>query len=273
MSRFDYVLGKIGAAPFRDAPFRHLWIEDLFSPADIAAITAAEQIRLPELPDDRALIAVLQERGYKAIQFPGTTTDLETYLAWHGSGQRQDGVNNRNCEGFGVTFRLQAPEPGSILAELSAFITSSIFWEALAARFGIDLAAVRRDAGIQKYLDGYEISPHPDVRAKALTFMANINPAPDSELLDFHTHYMRFKRRHDAVRVGWESDLTRDRGWVSWDWCETAMQQRANNSMVIFAPSNDTLHAVRARYDHLKTQRTQCYGNLWFIAPQLKPAG
>lgn len=75
---------------------------------------------------------------------------------------------------------------------------------------------------------------------------------------------MRFRPEHDHVRRGWATDRTRDRGWVSWDWCETVWQQRDNNSMVIFAPADDTLHAVRASYDHLRTQRTQCYGNLWF---------
>jgi hypothetical protein len=34
--------------------------------------------------------------------------------------------------------------------------------------------------------------------------------------------------------------------------------------MVIFAPGNDTMHGVKAAYDHLVSQRTQLYGNLWF---------
>lgn len=71
---------------------------------------------------------------------------------------------------------------------------------------------------------------------------------------------------HPATQRTWETDFTRDRGWVSWDWCETVLQQRANNSLVVFSPASDTLHAVRARYDHLWTQRTQCYGNLWYKA-------
>lgn len=37
--------------------------------------------------------------------------------------------------------------------------------------------------------------------------------------------------------------------------------------MVIFSPSNDTIHAVKAEYDHLATQRTQLYGNLWYKTP------
>lgn len=37
-----------------------------------------------------------------------------------------------------------------------------------------------------------------------------------------------------------------------------------NNSIIMFAPSNDTLHSVRLDYNHLPLQRTQIYGNLMF---------
>jgi hypothetical protein len=261
---FRYVLQKIEQAGFRTEPFRHRHLSDLFDEDHFQSIVACRQIRLPPLGDDRALVNELEAQGYQPIPFPGTTTDVETYLAWHGSGRRQNGVNNVNCEGFGITYRLMRPEPGSMLAHLDRFLRSDAFWQTLAAKFGIDLAAVETDSGIQKYLDGCEISPHPDVRRKALTFMVNINPAAESETLDYHTHTMRFRPDYEHVRQGWATDLSRDRGWVSWDWCETVSQQRDNNSMVIFAPADDTLHAVRASYDHLRTQRTQCYGNLWF---------
>lgn len=261
---FRYILDRIAAAEFRTDPFRHLHLDGLFDEDHFQAILACPQVRLPPAADDRALIDALLARGYQAIPFPGTTTDVEAYLAWHGSGARQSGVNNATCEGFGITFRLMRPEAGTMLQHLDRFLRSDAFWQALAAKFGIDLAAVETDCGIQKYLDGYEISPHPDVRRKALTFMVNINPDGASETLDYHTHYMRFRPEHDHVRHGWATDMTRDRGWVPWEWCETVSQQRANNSMVVFAPAAETLHAIRARYDHLRTQRTQCYGNLWF---------
>ena len=39
-----------------------------------------------------------------------------------------------------------------------------------------------------------------------------------------------------------------------------------NNSMVMFHPDNNppTLHAIRLKYNHLKYQRTQIYGNLMY---------
>jgi hypothetical protein len=58
---------------------------------------------------------------------------------------------------------------------------------------------------------------------------------------------------------------------VPWDWVETHKQQTKNNSIIIFSPADDTLHAVKASYDHLVTQRTQFYGNLWFRELNAKP--
>ena len=48
-----------------------------------------------------------------------------------------------------------------------------------------------------------------------------------------------------------------DRCWVPWHWCETIKKQTDNNSVVIFAPDDDTIHAVNTDYQHLDYQRTQ----------------
>ena len=59
---------------------------------------------------------------------------------------------------------------------------------------------------------------------------------------------------------------------MPWSWCQTEFKTNINNSICIFAPSDDTLHAVKLRYDHLKFQRTQVYGNLWFDDDRVKYA-
>jgi hypothetical protein len=94
--------------------------------------------------------------------------------------------------------------------------------------------------------------------------MVNINPGHDSESLNFHTHYMRLTRSKSYVQQFWEGNPQFDRAWVPWNWAETVIRQERNNSIVLFAPSNDTLHGVKADYDHLQTQRTQLYGNIWY---------
>ncbi|MEO0061585.1 MAG: hypothetical protein RLZZ08_145 [Pseudomonadota bacterium] len=135
-------------------------------------------------------------------------------------------------------------------------------------KFGIT-TPVQIDTGIQKYLHGYEISPHPDIRRKALTWMLNINTGDFSEDQEFHTHYLRLKPEWSFITAFWQGNPQIDRDWLPWSWCETVKRQRQNNSLVIFAPSDDTIHAVKASYDHLGMQRTQMYGNLWHPARRL----
>ena len=48
----------------------------------------------------------------------------------------------------------------------------------------------------------------------------------------------------------------------------TEFIQKKNNSIVIFSPSDDTIHAVKANYQHLNGQRTQVYGNFWYKEKQ-----
>lgn len=264
VSRYDYILTRIAETPFTEVPFRHLHIADLLDAADFQALITAPEIAVPPVESDEALIAALHDLGYKEINFPGTTTDLSTYLDWHRERKRQSGVNSHYCEGFGVTLRLQRMADDSPLRALDAFFRSTAFVTALADKFGIAAEDCHFDAGLQKYLDGYEISPHPDIRRKALTLMFNINPAPNSEDLEIHTHYLRFRPDWQHIGAEWTAKPHVERSWVPWDWCDTVSRQTANNSIVIFSPNNDTLHAVKANYDHLATQRTQYYANMWY---------
>lgn len=76
--------------------------------------------------------------------------------------------------------------------------------------------------------------------------------------------YLTFKQEKWFVQEFWRHNKDYDRCWLPWEWCNTVKQQRRNNSIVIFSPSYDTLHAIKLNYDHLQTQRTQFYGNLWY---------
>lgn len=259
--RFAGILAKIDAAPILTEPFPHVEIQDLFEPELFAEIIASPEIKLPAATSDRELVDTLKSAGWKPIPFPGTTENVETYLKWHEHGGKVITVNT--CEGYGITFRLFEPE-SPIIAELKAFLDSEPFRAALMRKFDVKADTVTYDAGIQKDLDGYEISPHPDIRRKALTYMVNINPADNSEALNYHTHYMTFAPEKKYVGSYWEHNAASERCWVPWDWCATTKQQVRNNSIVIFSPSHDTLHAVKADYDHLPTQRTQLYGNFWY---------
>lgn len=259
---FEYLLRKITSAEFDEDPFRHLYIKDFFSDEHFSRLTAAPEIAVQPRDSDEELFGELFDAGYKIIDFPGCITNKDTYIRWHRSRGKQK-HNNSACEGFGVTLRLKSAN-SEFINELMQFMSGRELQQALASKFGIDLDAVYFDGGIQKYLDGYEISPHPDIRKKALTFMVNINPGPGSEEREHHTHYLVFREPYRYVQAYWEGHPEADRCWVPWGWCETQKMQRENNSIVIFSPTNHTMHGVKARYDHLASQRTQLYGNLWY---------
>ncbi|MBT9314627.1 hypothetical protein IXB50_04230 [Leptothoe spongobia TAU-MAC 1115] len=213
------------------------------------------------------LIDQLLNKGYEPIPFPGCTTSVHDYLNWLKGKNSHD--NHEVCEGFGITFRLKNPK-ARILIDLDVFFKSSIFKKLLEEKFNIT-RPTKIETGLQKYLQGYEISPHPDIRQKALTYMLNVNPSRHSEELNIHTHYLTFKPQKRFISEFWRYNEDYDRCWVPWEWCETIKRQCLNNSIVIFSPAWDTLHAVKLNYNHLKTQRTQFYGNFWYQdSPQLQ---
>jgi hypothetical protein len=262
-ANFDYLIDRVRTAPLRQDPFTHLYIEDLLRPEHLGAVAAAPDIHISPQINDRALLEELEATGYRAIDFPGCITDGAAYRQWRRGGGTA-GVDADSFSGeFGMVFRLMEPQT-TVVRELLATLSSDRFLAALSDRFDVTARDCAHDGGIQKYLDGYQISPHPDIRRKALTWMANINPGPNAAEQAFHTRYMRLKPAFAYIQSFWEGNPEVDRGHLPWHVAETVWEHRANNSMVVFAPGDKTLHAVRAWYDHLSSQRTQIYGNLWY---------
>jgi hypothetical protein len=258
---FGYLVEKIKKARFETDPFKHVYIEDFFTSEHLEQILSSVEISSPRASTDIDLIKGLQEKGFKPISFPGCVSDIKKYVDWH-EGGKQVGHHSA-CEGFGMALRLYDFQT-QILNELNSFLAGDAFNKAIAEKFDIEYGDCTIDGGIQKYLDGYEISPHPDIRKKAATFMVNINPSQESEGLNHHTHYLKLKKPYTYVQEFWNGNENVERAWVPWSWAETIKEQRKNNSIVLFSPSNDTIHGVKADYNHLKTQRTQLYGNLWY---------
>jgi hypothetical protein len=219
------------------------------------------EISPPSASGVTELIDGLIHNGFKPIEFPGCVTDVDNYIRWH-----EDNVavaHHSACGGFGMALRLQSFQ-SPVLEAVDRVLKSDSFNRKISEKFGITFDDCVADSGIQKYLDGYEISPHPDTRSKAATFMVNINPSSRSESLNYHTQYLKLKNSRRYVQAFGEGNESVDRAWVPWDWAETVKRQTSNvkrqnknNSIVLFSPSNDTLHAVKASYDHLQTQRTR----------------
>ena len=262
MYDLSYLSKKISDAEIRSFPFNHIYIENFFSDEHFKELVKCPQINLNESKTDEDLINQILTSGYKIISFPGCITNKEEYLKWH-KDKKVSHLKSTSNEGFGMVFRLKIFKH-PLLSSINEYLVGSEFNQTVADKFKIDINLCNADAGIQKYLDGYEISPHPDIRKKATTFMVNINPGENSELIDYHTHYMKFKDDFKFIENFWKDNKKLERCWVPWDLCETAFMQTKNNSIVIFSPNDSTLHAVKATYNHLLTQRTQLYGNLWY---------
>jgi hypothetical protein len=258
---FTYLIDKIKKAKFQELPFKHLELNEFLNEKDFNEITSSREINLPEQETDENLFEELFKYGYKIIPFPGAITDHKQYIENH---KRRIPIESHSaCESSGVVLRLMKPNT-KILIDLKNFIESKEFNLVIAEKFNLDLEQCSIDTGIQKYLDGYEISPHPDLRKKALTFMININTSEQAFKVSYHTHYLEFKINKNYVKEYWKGNPYAERCWIPWDWCVTKKQQKNNNSIVIFSPSFDSLHAIKANYSHLKNQRTQIYGNLWY---------
>lgn len=258
---FNYVIEKIKNAKISKTPFEHILINDLFKKEDFEKIIQSPEIKI-KAKNDELLFEELFANNYRIIDFPGCTQDFKKYIKWH-KNKKKSQITNSSCEGYGVVLRLECSKT-SVIELLQEFLNSQEFISAMATKFNINADTCNYDAGIQKYLDGYEISPHPDVRRKALTYMVNLNPSPTSFDDEHHTSYLQFKPEWNYIKEFWKGNKELERCWVPWSWCDIQQQQRNNNSIVIFSPNNESLHAVKANYNHLSNQRTQIYGNLWF---------
>ena len=252
---------KIKDTPFTIDPFDHVYIENFLPEEIFKEIINTTELNLEPEQTTEKLYKSLIENGYKEISFPGCTTSIKDYISWERGCKGFANVDT--CEGFGMAFRLKQIH-SSAMHDLHAAVSSRDFQHALQEKFNIETSHVKYDYGFQKYLNGYEISPHPDIRKKALTFMLNINPTRISEELNYHTSYLSFKDPYKYIQEFWKHNRNCDRCWVPWDWCNIKSRQVRNNSIVIFKPDCNTLHGVKASYNHLETQRTQLYGNIWY---------
>ena len=259
---FTYIIEKIKNAQIIEHPFPHLDIQNLLSDEHLNLIINDTQIHFEEMNSNDDLHEKLIKNGWKIQNFPGCVDDWKSYLEY--LEKKKKYITNTPVEMVGITFRLISYK-NDLIKELIKYMNSNIFHEALKNKFNIKNKTIITTA-IQKNLTGYEISPHPDIRSKCLTYLLNINNNIDIEKEDCHTHLLEFKEEYKYKQKFWKENLKIQREWVPWNWCNTIKTMNKNNSMLIFQPDSDppTLHAIRLKYNHLKYQRTQIYGNLMF---------
>lgn len=260
---FDYILQKIRDAEFVSEPFPHLDIKNFLSEEHLNLIKCDDQIHFDEMSTDEALCRRLIETGWDVQQFPGCTTNFEEFK------QQQlfnpNGWIDSRLDSFGMTFRLHSYQNETI-RELLSFMNGDVFHNALRSKFDV-VDSTTIISAIQKNLSGYEISPHPDIKQKCLTYLLNINNSDEIETMDCHTHLMELDEEHKYVEDVWvKYEDSIETCHLPWDWCNTVKTMNENNSIVLFhtAVGPPSIHAIKLDYDHLKFQRTQIYGNLMY---------
>ena len=260
LNEFGYLIDKIEKANFFLDPFEHVVIDNFLNVEHFTQIIEGQEIKRPIFQTTEELIDDLLIQNYKPQPFPGCTINIAEYIKGINSGQWN--VDKDLLEGFGMAFRLSKYQT-PILERITKFLNSTEFKSAMENKFGITKRTYIETA-IQKYLYGYEISPHPDIRRKAATYMLNINTDPKSKNIDIHTFLLKFKPEKSYIYNFWKNNQDIDRCWVPWDWCEKIVKINANNSIILFSPSDKSLNAVKLDYEHLYFQRTQIYGNLYY---------
>jgi len=257
MKEFNYILEKILDAEIIFKPFEHIEINNFLSNEHLEMLLNDPQIHFDELNSDNELYDKLKDSKYKIQSFPGC---FDSWYEYINREEKNDGL----VEGKGITFRLEEYNNNKI-KDLLKLLNSSEFHNTLKQKFSINKEENIISA-IQKNLTGYEISPHPDIREKALTYLLNINKNDSIENYDVHTHLLEFKPEYRKIEDFWNEYIYYNRFWIRWKYCNTIKKINKNNTLLIFKPSSkpSSLHAVKLDYDHLKFQRTQIYGNLMF---------
>ena len=274
MANFYYLIEKLEKAEFISEPFDHLEIENFLSEEHFNIINSDSQIHFDEQQSHNELRDTLNKNSYEPICFPGCTTDENEYYNMVNSRNISDiksGAKGADTEGVGIAYNL-TNIVNPFIKDLIEFLNSPMFQGALRNKFGIQNQTYITTR-IQKYVTGYEISPHPDTRTKALTYLLNINKDDRAEDLDIHTGLLKFKDDYKFIYDYWNNNPSENRSWVAWDWCTIEKSVTKNNSIVLFKPSNYSLHSVKLNYNHLPYQRTQVYGNLMFSQPAPVSAG
>jgi len=258
MHNYKYILDNIKQAEFIAEPFPHLEINNFLSEEHLAIILADDQIHFEPKADNQQLYEALVGNGWKIQQFPGCTPSWEQYLNYLNGSYEKGGPD------VGITFRLKKIK-NQVVDGLIKFLNDDDFHNCLKEKFDLDVDTQIVSA-IQKNLTGYEISPHPDIRQKALTYLLNINKNKEIESQDCHTYLLAFKPETKHIQENWAANTHQERGWVPWGYCNSVKTVNTNNTVVMFKPSSNpaSLHAVKLNYDHLEYQRTQIYGNLMF---------
>ena len=261
MTSLTYLTEKIEASEPRKTPYKHLIIENYLEQKELEAILTDERTQTETCENDETLCRELNRKGYKPSWLPGSTDNIEDYLASR-TEKRKISLNT-TCKSKGMAFALKKISSGSTLDEVINYMRSDEYWDAIYRACKVNKNDKQRYVAYTKYLDGHEISPHTDSRHKPVTFLLNLNQKNLNLPEESNTKIMRLKKEYKYIAEYWKYNKNVDRCWLPWDCCETVNEHSKNNSLLILPASNTSFHAIKLDYNHLKGQRSMIYGSAW----------
>ena len=261
MRKLEYLIEKIIEAKPRKTPYKHFIIENYLEQKELEEILADTRTNTEECIDDGALCRELEKKGYQPSWLPGSTDNVEDYLA--SRTEKKEISMNTTCKSKGMAFALKRKSGGSALDEVINYMRCDKYWETIYDKCNINKNDKQRYVAYTKYLDGHEISPHTDSRHKPVTFLLNLNHKNLKIPNESNTRIMKLKKEYRYIAEYWKYNKNVDRCWLPWECCETINIHSKNNSLLIIPASNISFHAIKLDYNHLKSQRSMIYGSAW----------
>jgi hypothetical protein len=262
-NNFDYIITKIQKAKLIKQPFNHYIIKNIFSDEHYAALQESGEINLKPSRDIHELVKNLLNNNYEIETFPGCVTDVNEYVNAIKSNNfviAREKFRNGGISSFGMCFKLKSKN--KFIKKIQDFFCSKPLLDCIKKKLKVSIPTTY-NFGIQKYLSGYELSPHPDIRTKKATLMLNINHRELNNDTSVHTCLLRPKENAKKIIEFWKKNKEVERNLLRWDDCEMVETHNDTNSLLMFSPSDDSLHGVKLKYNDLKYQRTNLYANLW----------
>tara|TARA_Y100000389_G_scaffold204199_1_gene255502 strand:+ start:17 stop:790 length:774 start_codon:yes stop_codon:yes gene_type:complete len=235
----DYIIKKIEDAEIIVKPFPHIIIPNFIEDDDLKNIL--DNIEIDNLNEI--------EKKYKKVHYPGAKTTNEKLI-------------NRPT-GIGLVYSLKEKYSKKNI-KLNTILKSEDFKLALFKKLNIPKNIDGWNIyQINKDLNGYEISPHPDITGKVITYQINLSNSVALDNYDLSTKFHIIKPQ--CLKFIKELSKKKTRPWGKWDWFDKGKPiPYKQNTFMAFAPSDISYHSVKLEnYPQEKYQRTMLRG---FIA-------
>ena len=235
----DYILEKIKSAKIIEKPFPHIIIPNFLEENDIENII--DNIEIDNLNQI--------DKKYKKVVYPGAKSATEELT------QRPTGV--------GLVYALKE-EYSKNNIKLNKILNSEDFKNVLFKKLNIPINIDGWNVfQINKDLNGYEISPHPDITGKVITYQINLSNTDNLDNYDLSTKFHSIKP--ECLKYIDALSKKNKRPWGKWEWFDKGKSiPYKQNTFMAFAPSDISYHSVKLEnYPQEKYQRTMLRG---FIA-------